>query len=119
MQDLTRFRRYIRSNYSDNHAIHVLVDAIDQVYENLQTAERDLSNYNCLDSNAIQAYVNTSILDLVRAIVSIGNYEDVYTILKALVDFHGFSDIKTALNSCEPVPAKTEDSLGNLDDHPF
>ena len=41
MQDLTRFRRYIRSNYSDNHAIHVLVDAIDQVYENLQTAERD------------------------------------------------------------------------------
>jgi hypothetical protein len=124
MPELTRLRRTLR-DLSESPAcdLQALLDTIDQFYESLAITERDLSNYNSLTEEAIQSDLDTHSLEILKTIIP---YIEVRPILEALLHEHTFEYIEAMLTLIKQESEnrmqeayEIDNSLGDLDDHPF
>jgi hypothetical protein len=124
MSDLTRLRRYIRGLSGDWFGdLEQVLDATDQLREELEITERDLSNYNSLDDDTAKVIVQENAERLVKTIGGLGGLYP-HTILSWLVESWGSTGMNTLTDAYERLKAEqkileSDDSLGDLDDHPF
>jgi len=124
MPELTRLRRNIRGssgNYFED--LEHLLDAVDQCHEDCEIIERDLSNYNSLDEDTAKVMVQENAERLIKTIGGLGGFYP-HTILSWLTEAWGATGMDTLVDAYERLRAEqkilaSDDSLGDLDDHPF
>lgn len=119
MPELTRLRRSIRGSSDWYGDLEALLDAVDKVYEDLEITERDLSNSNSLEEETAKPLVLEHSEALVRTILSNGG-TSLRFVLNVLVEAQGFEFVSSTLADFQPdEESKSNDSLGDLDNHPF
>lgn len=124
--DLTRTRRWLRDTDGYGLEAFKVLDAVDQVYESAEVSLEDrLKDGQYPEGDDFQVFVEKQVDHLIEALVGL---ESVGTIgvIRVLMDRYGSTRIaQEVANSKAQIDASvkeyllSDDSLGDLDDHPF
>jgi hypothetical protein len=120
MRELTRLRRNLRDlTESPACDLQALLDATDQFYEDLEIVERDLSSYNSLTEEMIQANLDQHTLSILKAMIP---FMESRPILDALLTEHTFEYIEAQITLAKQDTEKRIKEMQEwqkVADHPF